>query len=188
MTCKEGILFSRDLDRIPIDFRDQHTTASQRTAHDRHMRAVFTAGFDLGHIRMPHVIFRKRKGNRDALLFRKVKCITNGAAVRRIAHQSCCQCAIGSMAFPRLCKRTIECNLRLFQRLSQNAACDLPNAGRPCGMRAGWPDHDGPDDIENSHFSFSLSHNGKVHYCIIKICPKGQISFKHNRPTGEIRH
>ena len=57
MTCKEGVLFSRDLDRIPIDFCDQHTTSPQRSAHDRHMRAIFAVGFDLGHIRMPHVIF-----------------------------------------------------------------------------------------------------------------------------------
>ena len=83
---------------------------------------------------MSHIFFREGKCDADAPFLGDVQGVTDGAAIRRVAHETSHQRAVRAMAFAGLRKGAVKRDLRRFQRLPQDVASHLADPRRPGGV------------------------------------------------------
>src|SRR5690348_1094518 len=66
------------------------------------------------------------------------------------AHQAADDCLVGAVSFAGARKRAVQLDAGALGRPADETPREQPQSARARRVRAGWADHDGPDDVEEA--------------------------------------
>ena len=91
--------------------------------------------------------------NLQSCFFRKFEALGNAAVILLDTKQASHNGTVSAVPGTSHCKRTMEADFGLDRAFTEEFAGNQPNPHCTGSMRAGWPDHDRTNDVEQFHFA-----------------------------------